>query len=208
MLFLVGPRQSELKCCKPEVANRQIPETSPPLKANEHTLLASPKRRPSLTLPPVYLWLVALPDEACVCASCWWSVGKSPQQEVSSLEHCLSHCQPHLVLCTKSWIPLLFNPAFISQRHWDIWAIILTASAKADRQLCVHALDDRSHKDVEKDRVEEWKLHIPQGRVFCYLSKSNMQNQLRAAHPARSCKWISCTRETGGVEGCWWIKQQ
>jgi len=33
-------------------------------------------------------------------------------------------------------------------------------------------------------KIEDWKLHIPQGKVFCYLSKTNTQSQLRAAHPA------------------------
>lgn len=78
VLFTVGPRQNELKCCKLDTANRQITGISPWLKANEHTLLASPKGRSSSTLWPVYPWLMALPVEAWVCASCWQSVGKSP----------------------------------------------------------------------------------------------------------------------------------
>lgn len=81
VLFVVA--QDKMKFCKLGTPNRQITEISPSLKANEHVYLASPKR-PSSPLPPVYLWLMALPDEAWVCASCWWSVGKSPQQKVSS----------------------------------------------------------------------------------------------------------------------------
>lgn len=133
-----------------------------------------------------------LPQHCGLCTRDWWH----SQLKLGSVHHAGNRwgkalnkrwvlwsiafpCQPHLVLSTISWISLLFN-----HMHCDIWAIILAASAKADRQLCMRALDDRSHKDVEKERVEVWKLHIPQGRVFCYLSKSNTESQLRAAHPA------------------------
>lgn len=77
-------------------------------------------------------WLLALPAETWVCASHWKSMGKSPQQKLSSWSIAFS-CQPHMVLSTESWILILSNHVIISHRHWDIWAIILTASAKADR---------------------------------------------------------------------------
>lgn len=43
--FIDSPRQSEVKCSKPETTNWQITEVSPSVKAYEHTLLSRSKRR-------------------------------------------------------------------------------------------------------------------------------------------------------------------
>lgn len=69
--------QDKMNCCKLETVYKQITEINNSLEANEHALLANPKRRPSSTLPPVwyymvatmYSWLMALPAETWVCAS-------------------------------------------------------------------------------------------------------------------------------------------
>lgn len=149
------------------MANGDITEFNLSLKANDHLLLVFPKGIPSFTLPPMHLLQLKL-GSVHHADDQWGEKNLNKRRVLWSIAF---PCQPHLVLSTKSWITFLLNYVFIFHRQWDILVIILTTSAKADRQLRICALDGRSHKDVEK--TEDWKLHIPQGRVFCYLSHSN-----------------------------------
>lgn len=128
-------------------ANRQITEMSPSLKANVHTHHASPKSPSS----SVYLWLIVLPAEARVCASWWWSMGESPQHKVSSLKYYLSlltsSCLSHKKLNLSSFQPCVYFSQTLERPGNGTDCL-----CKSRQQMCMHVLNDRSHKDVEKDR--------------------------------------------------------
>lgn len=102
-------QQNELNCCKLGTFCKHITEISPSLKANEHRLLANPKRRSSSSLPPMCSWLMALPAETQVCASRCQTMGKSPQQKLGSWSIAFSLPTSH-GLIDKELHPDSFQP--------------------------------------------------------------------------------------------------